>query len=93
MNNRNVFATTLVVVGLVGCGSMPPTHFGPPCTTHECHATVTINGCKIAVDPEVIEVGRDNRNVEIHWDITTPGYAFSGATSKARGGLSQPNSC
>ena len=72
-----VFPVVIVSVALSGCTSMPPPRFGPSCNAHECHVAVAIADCKISAVPDAIGIARGNGNVEMHWDITTAGYAFS----------------
>lgn len=78
MSIRTVVFTAIVVSLLYACIAGPPARMGAPvCTTHECHIAIAVANCQIAADPSVIRIGAANRNVELHWDITTPGFAFS----------------
>ncbi|HEX8009452.1 MAG TPA: hypothetical protein VF814_00685 [Casimicrobiaceae bacterium] len=42
-----------------------------------CRVVVTIANCQISAEPESIEIGKENRDVELQWDIATAGFAFS----------------
>ena len=77
MSRRTVVFTATIAALAYACAG-PPTRMGAPvCTTHECRIAVTVASCQIAADPPVIRIGAANRNVELHWDITTAGFAFS----------------
>ena len=73
MNAGTVVTAVAFAVVVAGCASMR-TDSAAACNEHVCHVAVHVNECAISVDPDALPV--DAKNVEIHWDIESPGYTF-----------------
>jgi hypothetical protein len=47
------------------------------CKKKECFALVTIDDCRITVDPEWLVVAHGNKDVYLIWEIGSEGYTFA----------------
>lgn len=46
------------------------------CKEKTCHVAVTVTACKITVEPDVLGISKTVRDVDIVWEIKSPGAVF-----------------
>lgn len=47
------------------------------CKEKECRVAVTVTACAISVEPEVLGIAKGGRDIDIVWEIRSPGVTFA----------------
>ena len=75
MNSRIGVAAFALALAVAGCASSPIETAGRCTAPGVCKIDVSVADCQVTVKPDTVDAY--GKNLEIHWDIVSPGYAFT----------------
>lgn len=78
MRTRALFAAVMTSGLLIGCAPGLISSMPHACNMAVCNITISVAGDRVIVDPEIVLVVKNNRDVQLHWHLA-PGLEFSGS--------------
>ena len=85
MNTKAVLGVCVLGLALAGCAALRGMGFGSGCNDAVCHVRVTVNDCRVSVDPDPVYIARGEHKIK--WKLQSTRHDFtSNGISFASGG-------